>query len=34
MQTCQLKSLQNVKKSIDKFTNSNYIIIKVCKTQT
>jgi hypothetical protein len=34
MQTCQLKSLQNVKKSVDKFTKSNYIIIKVCKTQT
>lgn len=28
------KSLQNVKKSIDKFAKRNYIIIRVCKTQT
>ncbi len=34
MQTCQLKSLQNVKKTIDKFADCNYIIIRVCKTQT
>lgn len=34
MQTCQQISLQNAKKTIDKFANRNYIIIIVCKTQT
>ena len=34
MQTCQLKSLQNAKKTIDKFTKCNYYIIKVCDLQT
>lgn len=29
-----IKSLQNAKKAIDKFAISNYIIIRVCKTQT
>ena len=34
MQTCQLKCLQNVKKTIDKFAERNYIIIIVCGLQT
>ena len=29
-----IKSLQNAKKTIDKFVISNYIIIKVCDMQT
>lgn len=29
-----IKSLQNAKKTIDKFADSNYIIIKVCVMQT
>nr|DAT39406.1 MAG TPA: hypothetical protein [Caudoviricetes sp.] len=28
------KSLQNEKKSVDKFAKSNYIIITVCEMQT
>lgn len=34
MKKCQLKSLQNEKKTIDKFTKCNYIINKVCDMQT
>ena len=29
-----IKSLQNAKETIDKFADSNYIIIKVCVMQT